>query len=257
MSCWPDVAINLYATLAGMMGDRVWPRRFGCLPPNDREVIGENHINTLNETSGPLLRLTSSVPVVRPTDISGGIQSFEPSYKGGYQSGRIPTLMPATTANIAPIEVAKARRDLWPRTTPIGEMLSDQHPRGCRGIMQQVWQMDPCGTAMERVRLRPSTGGRVSMVYIVTERLLLAAAEGRTFSQKLWVAPVGIKFRLFGYLHEINQITVKPSFSAAHTRNVVADLSILPDLRLAGRKSANAMKWIRRESKVMFDYIRV
>lgn len=123
--------------------------------------------------------------------------------------------------------------------------------------MLQIDNVVATWTAMEGVLLLPNPGAAVVMINIVAVSLLLASAQQRPLISETRICPISVKMGCFVDAHVVNKVPSTPAFGAPCSDHVVADCRMLADHRLACRKRANTVEWIRRKSIVVIDDVTV
>ena len=136
--------------------------------------------------------------------------------------------MPSVGANILLRVVSESRRQSRPVSSPIDEIITDEHAR-CRGIADNVQRVDGAVVAtVVRILLKPLDTIFGKMIYVVAVCLFETSDKIGSFHQKPRILPVLIETQRFGHSHREHDMSFAIESSRSRSKHPIPDARVPP-----------------------------
>ncbi len=195
-------------------------------------------------------------PLPRRRTVTTFSQPFVPSHKIINYCRSESAPVPSSRANVHVCATSKPRRNPWPRSTPVHEIVTNQDSIYSRVVDQIVSVRPSVSVTVMRITLMPSSRS-VPAVDVVAKRLLLASAKVGTFPPEPRARPVLIKGHSLRHPHNIDHDIAPVLRAASCPDNQVAYVRQSSYLWLTGCQSAHAKERVWGESVIPSNNIRV
>ena len=161
-------------------------------------------------------------------------------------------------ADIFAIIVKEFLWDLGSFTSPVNIIVADQNPVGLRIVKNIIIVLFTFLVAVMGILLMP-VPGLILEVDIISIALLQTSLKIRPFAAEPWVIPVLTECHHFRNTHgvheEVSTVLYLALTSAAGANYPVSYLCPFSYLRLTGCESAETIKGVWSESKILSNYV--
>jgi len=120
-------------------------------------------------------------------------------------------------------------------------------------MLHVIWIWSSIPKAVVRIDLMPLIIKWVSVIDIVTERLLFTPCQIWLFALESLIRPIVIEGQDFRHSHRIDELTCPTLRLASRTHNPISDPCALAYLDHASSQGANPEKWVRRKTVIAAD----